>query len=859
MGDGSRAFFDPWAIPLMGREQLLNVADEVVASDPGCLVVVGEPKVGNTRVAIEVMKRAGAMGWHLFWAETGAPDPLERLRAAVSGGATEGAPFAAYLGACRPEAQGRLARALAGTGGLAICEARSSVGAPSLKVDPLDEEMAAAVVEAVNPALSPEARDRVVTLSDGLPGCIVPLVLEGVDGGLPTDLGDLVRDRLGVLTEAESVVVAWAAALGWFDMAALVALTGQDDHECEAAVAGLRGRGVFRPDARSAGLYDFVHELTRWAVKDAHVVVDPQVRLTVDVRSDLLAQRRRLVRLGDEYGRPDLMLRHVDAALGEWRSTLDPRVELEFKVDRARALELDFRIAEALNVLRDAANGFQQIGEEDRTVQLRSIALALQSRLWDRESAFGELASGLEAPHEPGEITADGIQQRAAAGLAALMAMRPTDAIRLGEWVLAQDPQQLSVEVRLRAGLAVADGRASLAPTRGSIEGIDAIRREALEQNVLSVVHAATAAQLAMLGDIHANYEEVRAVAAATAEQLRGSGNLRPASFVDLVAGSVLLESGRLGFAQTSLAAYEPEDVAHDPMLWPIFARLLLDRANGDQGELHQSLGRLKGRLSDQQPELLVAVAFNVGLASCPGESLDMDAERLLTDALVVREDDVGALSWKLHLLVAAIEFDIAPGRAHWRNQMAALDVWGGEGVRAYCRYADCFSSDLPEASVAFREAADGFAERGMHWWAARAMYVAGRTGSGDQAVADLRRARESNDQMGAAGWRQRIEEELRNRGHRWRDAAGSHGVLSARELEVVRELAVGHSNAQIAGRLVLSENTVARHLTRIYKKLGVATRQQAMQLSEPLLDESRTEGKAGLRLPRAGLDARQG
>ena len=39
---------------------------------------------------------------------------------------------------------------------------------------------------------------------------------------------------------------------------------------------------------------------------------------------------------------------------------------------------------------------------------------------------------------------------------------------------------------------------------------------------------------------------------------------------------------------------------------------------------------------------------------------------------------------------------------------------------------------------------------------------------------------------------------------------------LSDREEEVLRELRAGRSNAQIAQRMVLSENTVARHLTRI-------------------------------------------
>ena len=56
------------------------------------------------------------------------------------------------------------------------------------------------------------------------------------------------------------------------------------------------------------------------------------------------------------------------------------------------------------------------------------------------------------------------------------------------------------------------------------------------------------------------------------------------------------------------------------------------------------------------------------------------------------------------------------------------------------------------------------------------------------------------------------------------RDPAG----LTAREVEVLRLVAQGLTNAQVAARLYLSPRTVDRHLSAIYTKLGVATRTAA-------------------------------
>ncbi len=64
--------------------------------------------------------------------------------------------------------------------------------------------------------------------------------------------------------------------------------------------------------------------------------------------------------------------------------------------------------------------------------------------------------------------------------------------------------------------------------------------------------------------------------------------------------------------------------------------------------------------------------------------------------------------------------------------------------------------------------------------------------------------------------------------------AVGANGIdlLSKRELEVVRSLAEGLTNREIANRLGLSQHTIKNYLFRVFDKLGVSSRLELLSLT---------------------------
>jgi len=63
------------------------------------------------------------------------------------------------------------------------------------------------------------------------------------------------------------------------------------------------------------------------------------------------------------------------------------------------------------------------------------------------------------------------------------------------------------------------------------------------------------------------------------------------------------------------------------------------------------------------------------------------------------------------------------------------------------------------------------------------------------------------------------------------RDTARREALgITARELEILEHMAAGLSNREIAEKVLLSENTVKTHLSRVFDKLGARRRTQAVQ-----------------------------
>ena len=89
-------------------------------------------------------------------------------------------------------------------------------------------------------------------------------------------------------------------------------------------------------------------------------------------------------------------------------------------------------------------------------------------------------------------------------------------------------------------------------------------------------------------------------------------------------------------------------------------------------------------------------------------------------------------------------------------------------------------------------------------------------------AVPLLAAARRRFDELDMPEWREGVDRLIRER-----DVDHPDG-LTTREVEVLRLLAEGLTNAEIAARFVLSVHTVERHLANAYRKIGARNRAEA-------------------------------
>lgn len=130
---------------------------------------------------------------------------------------------------------------------------------------------------------------------------------------------------------------------------------------------------------------------------------------------------------------------------------------------------------------------------------------------------------------------------------------------------------------------------------------------------------------------------------------------------------------------------------------------------------------------------------------------------------------------------------------------------------------------DALAACLRAGEAVEQFQGLGLPYDEARAREVRGAAARVidvlDTTQLELTAARDTYRRLGAEPDERRVTALL---------GEASPFPLSSREIEVLRLVARGGTNKEVAGQVVVSEHTVARHLSNIYTKLGVGSRSAA-------------------------------
>ncbi|HXE92412.1 MAG TPA: LuxR C-terminal-related transcriptional regulator [Gaiellaceae bacterium] len=250
------------------------------------------------------------------------------------------------------------------------------------------------------------------------------------------------------------------------------------------------------------------------------------------------------------------------------------------------------------------------------------------------------------------------------------------------------------------------------------------------------------------------------------------------------------------------------------------------------RGEVH----RLRGEFAEAEESY--REASQLGLEPQPGWALlrlaqgNADAAAAAIRRAIGETTDrlkrAGLLPAYAEILIAVGDLDDARLACAELGEIAAeCESAMLEAIHGHARGAvELAAGDASNALVSLRRAAQAWKELEAPYEAARARVLVGQAcrelGDEDAFSLELEAARGVFEQLGAAP-------DLT-----WVDAlmgkaatTDAHG-LSPRELEVLRLVASGKSNREIAGLLVISEHTVARHVQNIFTKLGVPSRTAA-------------------------------
>ena len=263
-----------------------------------------------------------------------------------------------------------------------------------------------------------------------------------------------------------------------------------------------------------------------------------------------------------------------------------------------------------------------------------------------------------------------------------------------------------------------------------------------------------------------------------------------------------------------------------------VLNRRALGPATYQEGEVH----RLRGEV--EMAEAAYRRATGLGHEPQPGLALLRLATGAVdTAAAMIRRaiSETAAPLKRAPLLPAYVEIMLAAGdleaaRVACRELDEVADRHGGDALRAMAaqaRGATALAEGDPHSALAdLRRACREWRQLGALHEAARVQALVASAcaslGDTETSALELEAARGVCEELGAApalAWIDSLQGKP--------DPADSRG-LTARELEVLRLVAAGRTNRDIASALVISEHTVARHVQNIFAKLRVSSRTAA-------------------------------
>jgi len=218
-------------------------------------------------------------------------------------------------------------------------------------------------------------------------------------------------------------------------------------------------------------------------------------------------------------------------------------------------------------------------------------------------------------------------------------------------------------------------------------------------------------------------------------------------------------------------------------------------------------------------------------------------ARELYEDALVLAVDGArvtSELAARAELAILTAQLgrpdDAAVNLARCREILAGGEDWRGLAGRVYLAEAVTFSAagGTDEAERRFERSVETFRPFSLAWDEAEALQLWGvaLTAAGDRSrsAEKLGQARAVYERIDVGPpWLEKAAALERRLVPAGRAVPRHPDHLTTREVDVLRLLAVGESNREIAERLVLSQRTAERHVASIYRKIGARRRADAI------------------------------